>query len=144
MDFIIRFLSPRSKVRSCELSLNKERPNEQIEDQINADLSFFLQKGNHPQRICFPRTNCQPSFFYKDVFEMLRKRVIRVRPDISHKWMLHHDNAPCHTTLSLQNFLPQKAFLWFPSPLFTWPQSLWLFSIFLNLKMSSKDVISWL
>ena len=39
-----------------------------------------------------------------------------MRPDIADKWMLHHNNAPCHTALSVTEFLPQKAFLWFPSP----------------------------
>ena len=47
-------------------------------------------------------------FFYKDVLERLRKRVIRVRPDIADKWMLHHDNAPCHSALSVTQFLTPK------------------------------------
>ena len=47
-------------------------------------------------------------FFYKDVLERLRKRIIRVRPDIAVKWMLHHDNAPCHTALSVTEFFTSK------------------------------------
>ena len=43
-------------------------------------------------------------FFIKEVLEWLRKRVIRVRPDIADKWMLYHDNAPCHTALSVAIF----------------------------------------
>ena len=48
------------------------------------------------------------AFFYKDVLERLRKRVIRVRTDIADKWMLHHDNAPCHTALSVTEYLTSK------------------------------------
>jgi len=40
--------------------------------------------------------------FYKDVFERLRKRVQRLRTDIAEDWVLHHDNAPTHTALSIR------------------------------------------
>jgi len=40
--------------------------------------------------------------FYKDVLERLRKRVQRVRTDIADDWVLHHDNAPAHTALSIR------------------------------------------
>ena len=46
--------------------------------------------------------------FYKDVLERLRKRVQQVRTDISDDWLLHHDNAPAHTALSIQEFLAKK------------------------------------
>ncbi len=39
--------------------------------------------------------------FYKDVLERLRKRVQQVRTDIADDWLLHHDNAPAHTALSI-------------------------------------------
>ena len=49
----------------------------------------------------------------------------RVRPGIARTWMLHHDNAPCHTAVSVNEFLAKKAFLWFLSPpIFAGSQSL--------------------
>ena len=42
--------------------------------------------------------------FYREVLERLRKRVAHVRPGIAHTWMLHHDNAPCHTAVSSNEF----------------------------------------
>ena len=77
-------------------------------------------------------------FIYKDVLERLRKSVIRMRPDIADKWMLHHDNT--HVTLpsTLQNFLPQKAFLWFPSPPIHLTSTPVTFYVFLNLKSSQR------
>ena len=54
--------------------------------------------------------------FYQEVLERLRKREARVRPGIVRTWMLHHDNAPCHTAVSINEFLAEKAFLWFLSP----------------------------
>jgi len=62
--------------------------------------------------------------FYREVLERLKKMVARVRPGIAPTWMLHHDNAPCHTEASINEFLPKKAFLWFLSPLFARSQSL--------------------
>ena len=90
--------------------------------------------------------------FYKYFHERLRKMIIRVRPDITDKWKLHHDNAPCHTALS-QNFWPEKAFLLFPSPIFTWHRPLWIFpklknvlkgSHFASLKKFQKSVMDML
>jgi hypothetical protein len=46
--------------------------------------------------------------FQKNVLERLRKRVQRVRKDIAGKWVLHHDNAPAHTALSVREFLAKK------------------------------------
>lgn len=46
--------------------------------------------------------------YYCQVLERLRKRVNRVRPDIARNWILHHDNAPCHTALSVTQYLASK------------------------------------
>ena len=53
-------------------------------------------------------------FFYKDFLERLRKRVICMRPDIVDKWMLHHDNASCHTALLVTEFFTSKGFPMIP------------------------------
>ena len=34
-----------------------------------------------------------------------QENVAHVRPGIAHTWMLHHDNAPCHTAVSINAFL---------------------------------------
>jgi len=47
--------------------------------------------------------------FYREVLERLRKRVARVRPGIARTWMLHHDNAPCHTAVSINELLAEKS-----------------------------------
>jgi hypothetical protein len=31
-----------------------------------------------------------------------------VRPNIKNTWVLHHDNAPCHTDISINQFLATK------------------------------------
>lgn len=52
----------------------------------------------------------------EEVLERLRKRVIRVRPNIKNKWVLHHDNAPCHTAISINEFLASKNIPVAPQP----------------------------
>ena len=45
--------------------------------------------------------------FYKDVLEQLRKRV-QVQTDTADDWVLHHNNAPAITALSIREFLVKK------------------------------------
>jgi len=45
---------------------------------------------------------------YKDVLERHRKWVQRVHTDIADDWVLHHDNAPAHTVLSIREFLAKE------------------------------------
>jgi hypothetical protein len=52
--------------------------------------------------------------YYREVLERLRKRVHRVRPEIADTWMLHHDKAPRHTAISVNEFLTKKVFQCFP------------------------------
>ena len=46
--------------------------------------------------------------YYRQVLERLRERVIRVRPETVDSWMLHHDNAPRHTALPVNEYLAKK------------------------------------
>jgi len=54
--------------------------------------------------------------FYRDVLEQLRKRVQRVQMDIADDWVLHHDNMPAHTALSVREFLAKKNIPIIPHP----------------------------
>ena len=72
----------------------------------------------------------------EDVLERFRKMVIRARPDIADKWMLHLDNDPCHTALSVTEFLTSKGI-----PVVSQRPYSPDFSFFLNLKMSLKNFI---
>jgi hypothetical protein len=54
--------------------------------------------------------------FYREVLESPRKRVARVRPGIARTWMLHHDNAPCHLAVSINEFLAEKNIPVVPQP----------------------------
>jgi len=48
--------------------------------------------------------------YYLEVLERLREKVKRKRPELfaNNSWILHHDNAPAHTALSVREFLATK------------------------------------
>src|SRR5215469_14721696 len=48
--------------------------------------------------------------FYLEVLKQLHDAVRRKRPELwrSGEWLLHHDNAPVHTALSVRQFLTKN------------------------------------
>ena len=85
-------------------------------------LFFFIVTGSANQN------------FYWEVFQRLRKRVACVRPGIARTWMLHHDNAPCHTAVSINEFLAEKCMPVFPQPPYSLDLSPCDFFLFPRLK----------
>jgi hypothetical protein len=54
--------------------------------------------------------------FYQEVLGRLRQRVMRVRHDIASSCIIHHDNAPNHTSLAVREFLAEKQIAVLPHP----------------------------
>lgn len=56
--------------------------------------------------------------FYLEVLGRLRENVRKTRPEMwkSDDWSLHHDNAPAHTSLSVQQFLTKNNMAIVPHP----------------------------
>ena len=77
--------------------------------------------------------------FYKDVLERLQKRVQRVRRDIADNWVLHHNNVPAHTALSIREFLVKKNIPVLPHPLYSPDLALCNFYLFPKLKLKLKS-----
>ena len=124
MGFGVR---PRDKRQSREWHTanppSQESENEQIQNQIDVHLLFDSQGIVHKEFV--PPGQIVNQTFYREVLERLRKRVARVRPGIARNWMLQHDKTPCHTAVSINEFLAeQKAFLLFLNPLFAGSQCL--------------------
>uniref|UniRef100_A0A8C4QZV8 Mos1 transposase HTH domain-containing protein n=1 Tax=Eptatretus burgeri TaxID=7764 RepID=A0A8C4QZV8_EPTBU len=71
-------------------------------------ICFFDIKGIVHKEFVRPGQAVNQTF-YRDVLESLRKRVLCVRPELApNKWILHHDNTPAHTTLSVMQLLADK------------------------------------
>ena len=48
--------------------------------------------------------------YYLEVLKRLHEKVRRKRPELfaNNSWIMHHDNAPAHTALSVREFLATK------------------------------------
>jgi hypothetical protein len=48
--------------------------------------------------------------YYLEVLKRLREKVGRKLPELfaNNSWILHHDNAPAHTALTVREFLANK------------------------------------
>ena len=77
--------------------------------------------------------------FYKDILERLQKRVQLVRRDIADNWVLHHDNAPAHTALSIREFLAKKHISVLPHPPYSPDLAPCDFYLYTKLKSKLKD-----
>jgi len=76
--------------------------------------------------------------FYIEVLERLRKRIIRVRPEIANTWILYHDNAPCHRAFSVTQFLTLKNITVLPQPPYSPDMSPCDFFLFPRIKQVVK------
>ena len=89
-------------------------------------LCFFDIQGDVHKEFVPPGQTVNKQY-YRELLEWLRKRVHRVRPEIADTWMLHHDNAPCHTAISMNGFWAQKMyFSGSAATILTWSESVWL------------------
>ena len=100
-------------------------------------ICFFGSQGIvHTEFV--PQGQTVNQFYYREILERQRKRVVRVRQSIANNWMLHHDNAPCHMAISVIEFLAKKAIPVVPQPLYSPDLSLCDFFLFPKLKFYLK------
>jgi hypothetical protein len=71
--------------------------------------------------------------YYLEVLKRLREKIRRKRPEIfaNNSWILHHDNAPSHTALSVREFLANKQITVLENPAYSPDLALSDFFLFL-------------
>ena len=116
MDFGVRprHKTPKLGVAHCKLSPPKKA--RMTKSKIKSMLICFFDSQGIVREEFVPPGQTVNQTFYREVLERLRKRVARVRPGIARTWMLHHDNALCHTAVSINEFLAEKSIPVFPQP----------------------------
>ncbi|XP_050522590.1 protein GVQW3-like [Daktulosphaira vitifoliae] len=132
---------PETKRQSSQwLSPNTPRPKKARMSKSRVKtmiITFFDSRGIvHKEFVPLGQTVNQ--HFYREVLERLRKRVLRVRPDIANTWILHHDNAPCHTALSVLQYLTSKGITVLPQPPYSPDMSPCDFFLFPRMKLEVK------
>ncbi|GFT93364.1 uncharacterized protein TNCV_337331 [Trichonephila clavipes] len=77
-------------------------------------LFFFFDKNGvfHSEFVLEGQTVNGP--FYVEVLKRLKRRVNRVKPEISTNWKLHHDNAPSHTCFVVTVHLTKNGIVTIP------------------------------
>ena len=93
-------------------------------------------KGLSIQNLCLKDTLNQ--FYYREILERLRKRVVSVQPSIADNWLLNHNNAPCHTAITVIEFLAEKGIHVVPQPPYSPDLSPRDFVLFPKLKFHLK------
>jgi hypothetical protein len=70
----------------------------------------FVPTGQTVNQVC-----------YLEVLKRLREKVRRKRPECfaNKSWILHHDNAPAHTALSVREFLATKQIIVLEHPAYS-------------------------
>lgn len=66
-------------------------------------IIFFDIRGSVHYEFVSPNHTVDSEYYY-DVLRRLKETIRRKRPDLWKNWLLHHDNAPAHTSLKQQNF----------------------------------------
>jgi hypothetical protein len=83
-------------------------------------LVFFDWQGIiHHEFI--PRGQTVNKEFYIAVLKRFKEAICRKRPQLwtNQSWVLHHDNAPAHSSLLVHNFLAKNKTTVVPQPLYS-------------------------
>ncbi|KAL4142816.1 hypothetical protein QTP88_005213 [Uroleucon formosanum] len=110
---------PETKRQSQEWHTSaspRQKKGRMSKSKIKTMLICFFDSQGIVHKEFVPQGQTVNQHFYKEVLERLRKRVIRVRPNIKNTWVLHHKNAPCHTAISVNQFLATKNIPVAPQP----------------------------
>jgi len=100
-------------------------------------ICFFDSEGIvHTEFV--PQGHAVNLFYYREILERIRKRVVRVRPNITDNWMFYRDNVPCHTAISVIEFLAKKGILVVPQPPYSHDLSPCDYFLFPKLKFHLK------
>ena len=121
------------KIRSSDLRMRRFgllRPNRDSVRGYNKVRELDIRGVVHYEFV--PTGQTVNQVYYLEVLKRLREKVRRKRPGlfVSISWILHHDNAPAHTALSVREFLATKQITCVGTPcLFTGSSLQWLFSV---------------
>ena len=111
----------------------------QSRSNIKAVMLMFFDLDGIVRAEFVPRNATVNSEYYKGLLERLRNDVRRKRPEkLADGFILHHDNAPCHTSLLVRQFLSNKNITVCPHPPYSpdlAPCDFWLFP---RVKMTMK------
>ncbi|UYV71165.1 hypothetical protein LAZ67_8001971, partial [Cordylochernes scorpioides] len=110
-----------TKAQSSQWKLPHEpRPKKarQVRSNVKVLLTVFFDCRGVVHHEFLPQGRTVNKEYYLQVMRNLRKAIRQKRPDLWRKknWLLHHDNAPAHTSLLVRDFLAKTNTLMIPQP----------------------------
>lgn len=134
---------PETKQQSSQWkSPTSPRPKKarQVKSKVKSMLLVFFDTKGIVHKEFVPPNQTVNSTYYCDVLRRLRENVRRRRPELWRRgnWMLHHDNAPCHTSLFTTNFLAKNKMTVVPHPPYSPDLAPCDFALFPKLKIKLK------
>lgn len=127
--------NPDTKAQSSQWATKEEpRPKKarQSRSNVKAMLTVFFDQEGVVHHEYAPRSRTINKEYYLEVLKRLRHALRRKRPHLwkSGNWLLHHDNAPAHSSHLIQEFLTKHGIVQLRQPLYSpdiAPCDFWLF-----------------
>ncbi|UYV63804.1 hypothetical protein LAZ67_2005705, partial [Cordylochernes scorpioides] len=110
-----------TKAQSSQRKLPHEpRPKKarQVRSNVKVLLTVFFDCRGVVHHEFLPQGRTVNNEYYLQVMRNLREAIRQKRPDLwkNKNWLLHHDNAPAHTSLLVRDFLAKNNTLMMPQP----------------------------
>ncbi|UYV78130.1 hypothetical protein LAZ67_16000210 [Cordylochernes scorpioides] len=113
-----------TKAQSSQWKLPHEpRPKKarQVRSNVKVLLTVLFDCRGVVHHEFLPQGRTVNKEYYLQVMRNLREAIRQKRPDLwkNKNWLLHHDNAPAHTSLLVRDFLAKNNTLMMPQPLYS-------------------------
>ncbi|UYV64925.1 hypothetical protein LAZ67_3002462 [Cordylochernes scorpioides] len=110
-----------TKAQSSQWKLPHEpRPKKarQVQSNVKVLLTVFFDCRGVVHHEFLPQARTVNKEYYLQVMRNLREAIRQKRPNLwkNKNWLLHHDNAPAHTSLLVRDFLAKNNTLMMPQP----------------------------
>jgi hypothetical protein len=118
-----------------------------MRSRVKAMLLFFFDHRGIVQYEFAPESQTFNQDSYLAVLRSLWDAVCRKRPEMwpAESWLLHHDNMPAHTALSIRQFLAKHSITTLPQPFIhlSSPLPTFLYSLNSKLPFREEDFKQW-
>ncbi|UYV80194.1 hypothetical protein LAZ67_18001973 [Cordylochernes scorpioides] len=96
----------------------KPKKARQVRSNVKVLLTVFVDCRGVVHREFLPQGRTVNKEYYLQVMRNLSEAIRQKRPDLwkNKNWLLHHDNAPAHTSLLVRDFLAKNNTLMMPQP----------------------------
>ena len=135
---------PETKQQSSQWkSSTSPRPKKarQLKSNVKSMIITFFDVKGIVHKEFVPTGQTVNSRFYCDILRWLRENMRRCRPKLwrEQTWLLHHDNAPSHTSILTHQFLVKNKIAVIPHPPYSPDMAPCDFFLFPEMELKPKE-----